>query len=79
MQNINITRGIFQRFVEYSARALSWIPEQTPCFPLPAKCPVSLFLSLIVSMYGKRLATEIISDVDIAKEYLEPLKNTIEI
>jgi len=30
-------------------------------------------------MYGKHLATEIISDVDIAKEYLEPLKNTIEI
>jgi len=59
--------------------SLSWIPEQTPCFPLPAICPISLFLSLIVGLYGKHLATKIISDVDIAKEYLEPLKNIIQI
>ena len=57
--------------------SLFWIPEQTPCFPLPAKCPISLFLSLIVSLYGKHLSMKIISDADIAKEYLEPLKYTL--
>lgn len=54
-----------------------WLPEQTPCFPMPARCPISLFLCLIICLYGKQLAREIISEVDVAKEYLEPVKNII--
>ena len=30
----------------------SWLPESQPSFPLPADCPVTLFLCLIRTLYG---------------------------
>ena len=33
---------------------LNWLPESQPSFPLPAKCPVSLFFSLIATLYGRK-------------------------
>ncbi len=30
-----------------------WLPESQPSFPLPAKCPVSLFFCLIATLYGR--------------------------
>ena len=30
-----------------------WLPEAQPSFPLPAKCPVSLFFCLIATLYGR--------------------------
>ena len=32
----------------------SWLPQSQPSFPLPADCPVSLLLCLIVTLYGKK-------------------------
>ena len=31
-----------------------WLPQSQPSFPLPAKCPVTLLLCLIVTLYGRR-------------------------
>lgn len=31
----------------------NWLPDTQPSFPLPAKCPVSLFFCLIVTLYGR--------------------------
>lgn len=30
-----------------------WLPESQPSFPLPADCPVTLLLCLIVTLYGR--------------------------
>ena len=30
-----------------------WIPDSQPSFPLPAECPVTLLLCLIVTLYGR--------------------------
>ena len=32
----------------------SWFPQSQPSFPLPADCPVSLLLCLIVTLYGRK-------------------------
>ena len=31
----------------------NWLPDTQPSFPLPAKCPVSLFFCLIATLYGR--------------------------
>ena len=31
----------------------SWLPQSQPSFPLPADCPVTLLLCLIVTLYGR--------------------------
>ena len=33
-------------------KSLSWLPESQPSFPMLADCPVTLFLCLIVTLYG---------------------------
>ena len=32
----------------------SWLPQSQPSFPLPADCPVTLLLCLIVTLYGRK-------------------------
>lgn len=32
--------------------SLPWLPQSQPSFPLPAKCPITLLLCLIVTLYG---------------------------
>jgi len=48
-----------------------YLPEQTPCFPLLARCPVSLLLAVLVSLYGRIKGHEIISDIELAQEYTD--------
>ena len=57
-----------------------WIPESQPSFPLPAECPVTLLLCLIVTLYGRecynRFLTEHqIFDIEQYKKKLKPWIN----
>ena len=36
----------------------SWLPQSQPSFPMPAKCPVTLLLCLIVTLYGRKCYDE---------------------
>ena len=40
----------------------SWLPQSQPSFPLPAKCPVTLLLCLIVTLYGRKCYNKFVSD-----------------
>ncbi len=31
-----------------------WIPQSQPSFPLPAECPVTLLLCMIITLYGRK-------------------------
>lgn len=62
----------------------SWIPESQPSFPLPAKCPVTLLLCLIVTLYGRKYYNEFFkkdisayrkSDIEQHKKKLDPWIN----
>ena len=57
-----------------------WLPITQPSFPLPAKCPVTLFLCLIVTLYGKKyynqfLAEHEIFDIKQHRDILDPWIN----
>ena len=39
----------------------SWLPQSQPSFPLPADCPVTLLLCLIVTLYGRNYYTDFLN------------------
>ncbi len=54
-----------------------WIPQHIPCFPMPAKCAISLFLCMLISLYGKKESGKIISSMDINNRYIDAVKHII--
>lgn len=57
-----------------------WLPQSQPSFPLPAKCPVTLLLCLIVTLYGRRyydrfLIEHEIFDIETYRQELKPWIN----
>ena len=61
-----------------------WLPQSQPSFPLPAKCPVTLLLCLIVTLYGRKYYNQFVndwlnnyrrSDIERYKEELDPWVN----
>ena len=43
-----------------------WLPQSQPSFPLPAKCPVTLLLCLIVTLYGRRYYNQFLTEHEIS-------------
>jgi hypothetical protein len=56
-----------------------WIPESQPSFPLPAKCPVTLLLCLIVTLYGRKCYNQFLDNylVNYRKSAIEPYKKKL--
>ena len=61
-----------------------WIPQKQPSFPLPAKCPVTMMLCLLVTLYGRTYYNDFFniyvnhyrkSDVEPYKEEMDPWIN----
>ena len=52
-----------------------WIPETQPSFPLPANCPVKLFICLVLALYGKKYCKSFFTDNEICDihQHLEEL------
>lgn len=50
---------------------LEWIPTAQPSVPLDACCPVTLVLSMLVSLYGMRYLEQVRLSGIIPKEYFE--------
>ncbi len=50
----------------------SWLPESQPAFPLPADCPVTLFLCLIRTLYGGKYLKKIYQSM---MSGIEPYRN----
>ena len=53
------------------------LPEQTPSIPVPARCIVSVFLCMLVSLYGSQYVIDIIRELDIATDIIRPLEISI--
>ncbi len=53
-----------------------WIPDSQPSFPVPADCPVSLILCLLLTLYGLKDASRICNDYNVHKlqPYIAKLK-----
>lgn len=53
----------------------TWLPDTQPSFPLLANCPVTLILSLLLSLYGIEWCRAFVADHDIfqLKSYLRDL------
>ena len=54
-------------------KCLSWLPESQPSFPLPADCPVTLLLCLIVTLYGGEYYTKICGRISGIEQYRNKL------
>ena len=56
-----------------------WLPQSQPSFPLPAECPVTLLLCLIVTLYGGRYYNQFLTEYNIfdIKQYQEELDRWI--
>ena len=52
-----------------------WLPDSQPSFPLPAECPVTLLLCLIVTLYGRKYYNQFLVEHEIfeIKQYKEKL------
>lgn len=42
-----------------------WLPQSQPSFPLPAECPVTLLLCLLVTLYGRDYYNDFLTDYTI--------------
>ena len=42
-----------------------WLPQSQPSFPLPAKCPVTLLLCLILTLYGRKYYNRLLTEHEI--------------
>ena len=40
----------------------TWLPQSQPSFPLPAECPVTLLLCLLVTLYGRKYYNQFLTD-----------------
>ena len=54
-------------------KCLSWLPESQPSFPLPANCPVTLLLCLIVTLYGGEYYKKICDPIRGIEQYRNKL------
>jgi len=45
------------------------LPETYPCVPTPAKCPITLFLCMLLSLYGTKISKTKIFTADIDRKY----------
>jgi len=52
---------------------LDWIPTAQPSFPVDACCPVTLALSILVTLYGMRYLEDIYLSERIPKHYFETM------
>jgi len=54
----------------------SWLPERQPSFPLAARCPVTLMLALLLTMYGKDYCYKFITKHQLRhlKQYMKTLE-----
>ena len=52
-----------------------WLPDSQPSFPLPAECPVTLLLCLIVTLYGRKYYNQFLMEHEIfeIKQYKDKL------
>jgi hypothetical protein len=54
-------------------KCLSWLPESQPSFPLPANCPVTLLLCIILTLYGWEFYNNFCNSIPTADEYRKKL------
>jgi hypothetical protein len=54
----------------------NWLSTSLPCVPVKAKCPVSLLLCLLVSLYGPDIFSYLI-DISVDEKYKLPLKDVL--
>ena len=50
-------------------KCLSWLPESQPSFPLPADCPVTLLLCIMITLYGWEYYTDFCDHMPTIHEY----------
>ncbi len=59
----------------------NWLPDSQPSFPLPADCPVTLLLCLIVTLYGKKYCGQFLEEhknhIPYIRSYREKLNKWI--
>ena len=61
-----------------SVECPSWLPEKQPSFPLTAKCPVTLVLCLLLTLYGTKCLRFFTGQrVFRLEQYIEELKDWI--
>ncbi len=61
-----------------------WLPQSQPSFPLPAECPVTLLLCLIVALYGRKYYNDFVAnhgifDIQKYRDKLDPWINPLQI
>ena len=54
-------------------KCLSWLPESQPSFPLPANCPVTLLLCIILTLYGWEFYNNFCNSIPTSDEYRKKL------
>ena len=55
----------------------NWIPDSQPSFPLPADCPVTLLLCLIVTLYGKKYYGQFLEEHKNNITYIKPYQKKL--
>lgn len=55
----------------------NWIPDSQPSFPLPADCPVTLLLCLIVTLYGKKYYSQFLEEHKNNITYIKPYQKKL--
>jgi hypothetical protein len=68
-----VTEGAHSIPLNRSGADIDWIPTTQPSIPLDACCPVTLALSLLVSLYGLRYLEKVFLSQILPKAYFESM------
>lgn len=59
----------------FSLRSFSQkIPDEDPCIPTAAACPISLLICLIISLYGLKTWNRYFTDISLEKRHKDAMK-----
>jgi hypothetical protein len=73
--HVQVTNEIASRHGVKNFKCRDWLPVRSPCIPIISKCPVSLLLCTLFSLYGLKMF-EYIPAVE--NKYKDPLKDVFD-
>jgi hypothetical protein len=60
--------------LNHAGADMGWLPMVQPSMPLDAHCPITLFLSVLVSLYGFKYLDVVSRNLTLSKEYFREMR-----
>jgi len=62
---------------EKDIKSISWLPDSQPSFPILARCPITMILSLLITLYGKNYCLEFYNNYSLHRANIKSYMNQL--